>query len=1243
MQPRKSIHQTTMQSSRSKNRIRPTAAALAGAALALTLPAGAEPVTVPNPGFEARGTYDPLPDAWDQFHRYGQESWRQWQRTSNGGPCRIWNPGAPGSSPQTTGTINVGFGGTAAEGDYIMVVRSSQSDGANFSDTGEVRYYFEALSQILTETFDHTRTYLLTVKVGRPPGSDYYVANWLGYGVLLAVGGTNVGGSQYAGSVTGGTVIEEDMNSLTVPVDGWVTATVRYTPNPADAGLDGQPLQIRLCSLDDPLNLAASGIVAFDDVKLEAYVIPEGDVTPPTLTGADFADDAPRPPLFSEAFDAAAALPAGWTSSGPSNGTQWEVGQPTGATSGPTAAASPLNCAGTNIAGIYTASTDVRLATPPIAIPADSAATLSFQQFIDTDLSADFGSVRILDADNSDTPITGLEIIGIQGVSAGWTLQTLEMAADKVGGKNIKVEFRFVSNEDDHWAGFYVDDVKVTEANPGGGPVIVGTKVTYTVTFSEPMEASSVLAAGFTNAGSAASTIRSITHLGNGVFEVQLTPTSAGTLLLQVPVGAVMKDPSGNALNTGSAIIDDTEITVQPGAGNDSAWIVNDSGDWSNANRWAGGVVPFGTDRSAEFTANITAIRTANVDTPRTIGHLTFTDSTTPSHDFWLAGNGPFTLDVSSGSPVIDVTQSGRTLHFSNPPLAGNDGLTKEGPGNLRLALKGQISGTTTVNGGTLDISLGASTHPYDIALAADTTLSYALDERRQLSTQTLSGVISGEGKLTKGGRSGLFLSNDNTYTGVTTISDGALILLSAQALPGGIGTTGGISPLTFNGGVLGLGAGDFTRSLAAAGTPTGATFSNNGGWAAYGADRTVNLGGAAQTIEWGTADTGFGGRTLKLGSTRSTTFTTVQAAFPSTHKVTLVNPLDLGAVVRTVSVDDGLAEVDAELSGVLSGDGGLTKTNGGTLVLSADNSYLGATTVSAGKLLINGNQSAATGAVAVNGTSILGGSGTSGGNVTLAAGASLAPGTSAGTLSILGDLDISALAGGAGKLNFELASPAASDRVAVTGLLLIGDAVLGFTDFVFTDLGGLQEGTYKLITSGGITGSLDPADLSGVIGAFTGTLQITGNDLELVVATGGASPYQIWSGGAAFDADANGDGVANGLAWLLGAAGPAANATGLLPEPTRDAGDLVLDFRCLASAGRGTALLKVQFSNDLGQADPWASHEALVPNASGTVGGVAFTITPDADPAFIQVLARIPASAASADGELFGRLAAQE
>jgi hypothetical protein len=67
--------------------------------------------------------------------------------------------------------------------------------------------------------------------------------------------------------------------------------------------------------------------------------------------------------------------------------------------------------------------------------------------------------------------------------------------------------------------------------------------------------------------------------------------------------------------------------------------------------------------------------------------------------------------------------------------------------------------------------------------------------------------------------------------------------------------------------------------------------------------------------------------------------------------------------------------------------------------------------------------------------------------------------------------------------------------------------------------------------------------------------------------------------------------------------------------------------------------VLKVQYSNSLSQADPWASHEAEVPDADGTVGGVFFDTTPDADPAFINVRAEIPASASSPAGRLFGRL----
>jgi len=112
------------------------------------------------------------------------------------------------------------------------------------------------------------------------------------------------------------------------------------------------------------------------------------------------------PPLLEENFDGinGPGVPDGWTTSG-ANGTAWEVGDPSGGPdTGPTAASSDPNCAGTNIAGNYTDSADVSLITPVIGVPAGGA-TLSFQQFIDTDLGGDVGTVRILDADNSDAEI----------------------------------------------------------------------------------------------------------------------------------------------------------------------------------------------------------------------------------------------------------------------------------------------------------------------------------------------------------------------------------------------------------------------------------------------------------------------------------------------------------------------------------------------------------------------------------------------------------------------------------------------------------------------------------------------------------------------------------------------------------------------------------------------------------------------------------------------------------------------
>lgn len=152
--------------------------------------------------------------------------------------------------------------------------------------------------------------------------------------------------------------------------------------------------------------------------------------------------------------------------------------------------------------------------------------------------------------------------------------------------------------------------------------------------------------------------------------------------------------------------------------------------------------------------------------------------------------------------------------------------------------------------------------------------------------------------------------------------------------------------------------------------------------------------------------------------------------------------------------------------------------------------------------------------------------------------------------------------------------------------------------------------------------------------GTWSGTITLT---YDLV---GGGSAYSGWSGGEPFNGDKNGDGVPNGLAFLLGAAAPDANAIGLLPEVTNNAGGLVLSFSVLNAANRGPALASVEWSNDLGQADPWTGNRAVVPEASGVVNGVSFVVTPNGN--LNDVVATIPAGEAAA-GKLFGRLSGTE
>jgi autotransporter-associated beta strand protein len=81
-------------------------------------------------------------------------------------------------------------------------------------------------------------------------------------------------------------------------------------------------------------------------------------------------------------------------------------------------------------------------------------------------------------------------------------------------------------------------------------------------------------------------------------------------------------------------------------------------------------------------------------------------------------------------------------------------------------------------------------------------------------------------------------------------------------------------------------------------------------------------------------------------------------------------------------------AQHTAKVANALAGSGGLEKTGEGALVLVGTNSYSGPTVVQSGRLILDGDHTAATGDVVVHPGAALGGGGRLGGNLAFEAGA---------------------------------------------------------------------------------------------------------------------------------------------------------------------------------------------------------------------------------------------------------------
>ncbi len=172
---------------------------------------------------------------------------------------------------------------------------------------------------------------------------------------------------------------------------------------------------------------------------------------------------------------------------------------------------------------------------------------------------------------------------------------------------------------------------------------------------------------------------------------------------------------------------------------------------------------------------------------------------------------------------------------------------------------------------------------------------------------------------------------------------------------------------------------------------------------------------------------------------------------------------------------------------------------------------------------------------------------------------------------------------------------------------------------------------------------------------AGTYTLRLTANDgygpvsdtVVITITQSAAVDYSGWiatanlGGGvdATFNGDANNDGLANGLSWLLGATSPEQNGQQFLPQAVASSGNLTLSFKTVKSTKRGASVLSLQYSRDLGVSDAWTSHAIQVPEVTSTVSGVSFVITPISGTDHNQVQATIPASAAGGTGKVFARM----
>lgn len=685
--------------------------------------------------------------------------------------------------------------------------------------------------------------------------------------------------------------------------------------------------------------------------------------------------------------------------------------------------------------------------------------------------------------------------------------------------------------------------------------------------------------------------------MNGGQFRIAQGTTLDANRGITIENGATIEATGGTTTTIGGAITGTGGLTFGRAGQAQGTYALTGNSDYTGGTTIYEGLVALGADEAlGEGVVTIGGEGTSKLvlaGNSQTVGGITTAGNNT--REIVNQNNGS-AASGTAGTLIIDVPDGeshtfGSAYGVGSVSNYGNFSTVKNGLGTQQINNM-QVGGDLTVNNGLLVIN---DANAVSAGAASVTGGTLRINDSLTSASYATSGT--GTLQIGNGGTTGN-IANANIS------NDGAVIVSrsNASSYSGVISGTGSVK---FTGGG--------TPTLAAAQTYTGDTTIDKsiltaGVDNALSADSALMLGAAGtgtSVFEMNGFDQEIGGLGIVAGShTRAVDNNGLGTDVTLTINVATGESYAFNANVRGTDI----------ISIVKSGDGTQTINRAGGYT-----KPLGDLTVTAGELIWSTtNPAALTGAVLVTG-----------GNLEVTE-----------SLSVT---DFTVSTGATSSFAFKVtdwAGVAQTDynQVAASGELSVTDAASYTIVIDDANLTDFMESTASFTIATAVTMSATDAEFALDVSAFTlgtGTwsVAVVSNDVILTYTSTAATGYAAWSGGADFDVDTNGDGVDNGLAFLLGAADVNANAIDLLPTSTESGGDLVMTFSVLNAATRGTAELAIEHSNDL--TGLWST-ATTVPETSSTVDDIVFAVTPDGD--MNDVIATIPSTKA-AGGKLFGRV----